>query len=903
MADRAGGGTSLRGMRERMVAAAQAIAAERRSQSGLQHQASTTTTTSMKSTFKPILDGSVLKNDEKQRLAKERREEKRRRDDANKEIQLLEKERKAKIYHEKQVEEKQRKLKEQKEKDEQRRMSVEEKRKQKLEEDQERYKAVLSRIVERSNSRADSKKRWSWEGPIAEGKPAADIKDGKMGKRSSSLNRKYTDAQLHSDKNQPVGRPPGTHALVPCMARSNRSRSSHELQSVIVIPSMPESGTSELSDQTPISKSTKVLHNKNVRKPPRKSRGQEPAKGRLPPTFKVPASLRMEVASPSQEVKVVTSKMSRASLPAIELGERFNPDGQLTSSADKAVCETNLETCVGVSLESSPGDSLDPSPEVSTESSEALSVNPSPEVSIDSSGEVSLGTSSPDVSVEVSPEASLVEIPLDVKVEVLPEHPMELPRAQYADQMNQLSESATDEITGPSSDMKNARQKTEMSSGHLAKKLTSNNPCYASSSLTGGGSRISKPKCPPSPVMSKSSAQYSLTYKITPVQQMLYMPNSISRHERMRGMTPKPKSQDLDLGNKTTPGVVNKEEATKILSEKRRLIREQREKESQKVAVEDHTQSLAPAPVLNLPSAPVLNLLPSNSRKEKDLEVPGEDVPSQPQTSDDADLQKSDYIPQKQDLAKAGGSSEPDDQKKGDAKTKAQEEADKRKKEHERIMLQNLKERLERKKRIEEIMKRTRRTDWIPSKAAGSLSKAEDADDEDEADDEQESDSETDLSDDRNSSASLSSEETSLKPQIRLRNAKKSTKLIFLDPTSTQLRPGTRVFFDCGAKSAQPMSSKGAGAVTKGARTLSKRATTSRSIKGKSLEANKSLDSSKSLVPPEQEWYCSTVIDMSNDTETLIRRAAHIKKYHPRGSLSVCKNLPNDDKSSSQSDK
>ncbi|XP_054978215.1 MAP7 domain-containing protein 3 [Sorex araneus] len=897
MADRAGGGTSLRGMRERMVAAAQAIAAERRSQSGLQHQS--TTATSMKSTFKPILDGSVLKNDEKQRLAKERREEKRRRDDANKEIQLLEKERKAKIYYEKQVEEKQRKLKEQKEKDEQRRMSVEEKRKQKLEEDQERYKAVLSRIVDRSNSRVDSKKRWSWEGPIAEGKPAADTKDGKMGKRSSSLNRKCTDTQQHSDKNQPAGRPPGTHALVPCMARSNRSRSSHELQSVIVIPSMPEPGTSNLSDQTAISKSTNVLHNKTGRKAPRKSRAQEPAKGRLPPTFKVSASLRMEVASPSQEVtsKVVTSKMSRASLPAIELGECFNPDGRLTSSADKAVCETNLAACVGVSSESSPGDSLDPSTEVSTESSEAQSVNPSPEVSIDSSGEVSLGTSSPEVSVEVSPEASLVEIPLDVKVEVLPEHPVELPHVQFADQTNQLNESATDEIARPSSDMKNTRQKTEMSASHLVKKLlTSNNPCYASPSLAVGGSRISKPKCPPSPVMFKSPAQYSLTYKVTPVQQMLYIPNTINRHERMREVTPKPKSvpQDPDLGNKATPGVINKEEATKILSEKRRLIREQREKELQKDAVEDHTQSLAVAPVLNLPSS---------SRKEEDLAVPREDGPSQPQTSDEADLQKSADAPQKQELAKATGSSEPDNQKKGDAKTKAQEEADKRKKEHERIMLQNLKERLERKKRIEEIMKRTRKTDWIPSKAAGTLSKAEDADDEDEADDEQESDSETDLSDDRNSSASLSSEETSLKPPIRLRNAKKSTKLIFLDPTSTQLRPGTRVFFDCGAKSAQPMSSKGAGAMTKGARTLSKRATTSRSIKGKSLEANKSLDSPKSLVPPEQEWYCSTVIDMSNDTETLIRRAAHIKKYHPRGSLSVCQNLPNDGKSSPSSDK
>lgn len=54
---------------------------------------------------------------------------------ANKEIQLLEKERRSRIRYEKQMEEKKRKLREQKEKDEQRRISAEEKRKQKLREE------------------------------------------------------------------------------------------------------------------------------------------------------------------------------------------------------------------------------------------------------------------------------------------------------------------------------------------------------------------------------------------------------------------------------------------------------------------------------------------------------------------------------------------------------------------------------------------------------------------------------------------------------------------------------------------------------------------------------------------------------------------------------------------------
>ncbi|KAF6091008.1 MAP7 domain containing 3 [Phyllostomus discolor] len=151
MAERAatGGRTHLRGMRERTDTATNAIAQEKRSQHRFSMSSSQSSNT--RSPFKLVTDGSVLKNDIKQQLAKERREEKRRQQDATKEMQLLEKERKAKIQYEKQMEEKQRKLREQKQKDEQRRISAEEKRKQKLREDKEKFKAVVSRTLERNN--------------------------------------------------------------------------------------------------------------------------------------------------------------------------------------------------------------------------------------------------------------------------------------------------------------------------------------------------------------------------------------------------------------------------------------------------------------------------------------------------------------------------------------------------------------------------------------------------------------------------------------------------------------------------------------------------------------------------------------------------------------------------------
>ncbi|NXR19975.1 MAP7 protein, partial [Cinclus mexicanus] len=125
----------------------------------------------------------MLRTEERQRLARERREE-REKQHAAKETQILEKERKAKLQYEKQLEERQRKLKEMKQKEEQRRAAVEEKRKQKIEEEKERYEAVLHRTLERSQRLETRQKRWSWGGSVT---PDSEGKTGKQHcKRSPS---------------------------------------------------------------------------------------------------------------------------------------------------------------------------------------------------------------------------------------------------------------------------------------------------------------------------------------------------------------------------------------------------------------------------------------------------------------------------------------------------------------------------------------------------------------------------------------------------------------------------------------------------------------------------------------------------------------------------------------------
>nr|XP_008119687.1 PREDICTED: MAP7 domain-containing protein 3 isoform X9 [Anolis carolinensis] len=168
MADGSGaaGSSSLKGLREQMVAAAQALAEERRIQSG-GSPVPIQSPVNVKALTKPVIDGSMLKSEERQRLARERREE-REKQYAAKESQILEKEKKARLQYEKQMEEKQKRLKEQKLKEQQRRAAVEEKRKQKIEEEKERYEAVVHRTLERSQRLETRQKRWSWGGSVTD---------------------------------------------------------------------------------------------------------------------------------------------------------------------------------------------------------------------------------------------------------------------------------------------------------------------------------------------------------------------------------------------------------------------------------------------------------------------------------------------------------------------------------------------------------------------------------------------------------------------------------------------------------------------------------------------------------------------------------------------------------------
>ncbi|XP_044090225.1 MAP7 domain-containing protein 3 isoform X4 [Neovison vison] len=873
MAERAGSGTSLRGMRERMVAAAHAIAEERRNQSSFSTHPSQSA--NIRSAFKPVIDGSVLKNDVKQRLAKERREETKRQQEATKETQLLEKERKSRIQYEKQMEEKQRKLKEQKEKDEQRRISAEEKRKQKLQEERERFKAVLCRTLERSNRVDHRQKRWSWEGSTAvnpETKTASkrSISTEKLEqdtsglqkqmsvssaglqssvakkkiekKRSSSLTRRSNKLQAPSETVQVEEKPTArqsytslresnliTRLLVPTKASIARSKSAASLS----VPGKDTSGThsaliqyinmplrSHSSDEL---KNTMALRKAAAAGPPQE-------KVEAPPDVSVEAAPHVKVEATPEATVEVAPEVSMDAAPkatveaapevtveaAPEVTVEAAPEATVEAASEATVeaapeatvevapegsveapCEAGVEA-LPESMVTSPEGSVDVSPEASVDpsspeasvdpSSPEVSVDPSPEVSLDSSPEVSMDAS-PDVSMEASSEASVEASPKS-SVGVSPEASLDTsPGASvkaFPKESVEVSSKASPKVGAEASSkvkVKDSPQKSEMdkqaSNPATKKRPPSHIPCYKWPSSPASGWRppspisinrqMQKNRPPsPSPVMSKQS-QSSLSYKVIPVQRSLLAQNALGSLGKKREGVPKAASSaeavspkqmvSEESSNKSTPGTMNAKEATKILAEKRRLAREQREREER---IQKEREQSKP-----------------KDAAEKAAEV------------------------QREEFAKLEDGQQQKEMKEGSPDLEDQ-----------KVLLQ----------RIEEIMKRTRKTDSNTAKAAEPF--VDNTYEEDEADDEDESESDDNSFDDLRPSAFINGMDSSTKLKTHFKNMKKNTpKLVFLDATSGQVRRETKTFFNGDMKNSRQKSAKDPLAQAKGTRSPTKRMT------------------------------------------------------------------------------
>ncbi|XP_074818821.1 MAP7 domain-containing protein 3 isoform X7 [Natator depressus] len=597
-----GGGSSLKGLREQMVAAAQAIAEERRNQSGIS-PVPVQTAINIKAATKPVIDGSTLRTEERQRLARERREE-REKQNAAKETQIFEKEKKAKLQYEKQMEEKQRKLKEQKQKEEQRRAAVEEKRKQKIEAEKERYEAVVHRTLERSQRLETRQKRWSWGGSVTSNsdsktEPQTADEGGAANKRSTSTaNLKQTEAVINK-------RLSSSAALLnsPDRSTTKRSASLNRLSNKVSLQSeQPPPKGSQVEQKGGTEKKRSMSLNRISSKPHSSPELEKVKKEERPASAS-------SISSPIQTPKVpVRSRSIDRLKTTVSSSDTRSPE-----SAQKLETEKQSP---------SPAGRRPPSPSISARRRSPSPANLAKRPSSPSAARQNQKARPPSPSVLKQRPSSPTTVSKPAPIQRLPLTP---------------------------SVMNITKKKPEM-------------------------------ECKPKDKCEEGAGQEHGT-------------SPTSERETV-AISAKTKEES---SSKTIPGTTTAEEAAKILAEKRRLAREQREREDQERIQREEEE---------------------RSREEEMVKKMIEDKVQREEALQRLEEEKrlDDEEQQRQAEERVRKEQEEQEKLREEAEAKAQEEAERQRQERERIMQQNMQERLERKKRIEEIMKRTRKSDQNEAK-------------------------------------------------------------------------------------------------------------------------------------------------------------------------------------------
>ncbi|XP_032629069.1 MAP7 domain-containing protein 3 isoform X9 [Chelonoidis abingdonii] len=655
-----------------IVAAAQAIAEERRNQSGIS-PVPVQTAINLQTATKPVIDGSILRTEERQRLARERREE-REKQNAAKETQIFEKEKKAKLQYEKQMVEKQRKLKEQKQKEEQRRAAVEEKRKQKIEAEKERYEAVVHRTLERSQRLETRQKRWSWGGSVTSNsdsktEPQTADEGGAANKRSTSTaNLKQTEAVINK-------RLSSSAALLnsPDRSTTKRSASLNRLSNKVSLPSeQPPPKGSQVEQKGGTEKKRSTSLNRISSKPHSSPELEKVKKEERP-------ARRSQISPLESNVISRLLAPTQASLARSKSAATLSADGQ--DPSESHLCPR------------------------SASASSISSPNQTPKVPVRSRSIDRLKTtvSSSDTSSPESTQKSVTE-----------------------------KQSPSPAGRHPPSPSVSARRRSP-SPANLAKRPSS--PSTA---------RQNQKARPPSPSLLKQRPSSPTTVsKPAPIQRLPLTPSVMNITRKKPEMECKPKDNckeetgqehgpsptseretvaiaaktKEESSSKNIPGTTRAEEAAKILAEKRRLAREQREREDQeRIQREEEERSRE--------EEMVKKMIADKAQREEELRRLEEE-----KRLDDEEQQR-------QAEERVRKEQEEQEKLREEAEAKAQEEAERQRQERERIMQQNMQERLERKKRIEEIMKRTRKSDQNEvkneEKSANEAEEEEDAEEEEE---------------------------------------------------------------------------------------------------------------------------------------------------------------------------
>ncbi|XP_020779073.1 ensconsin isoform X2 [Boleophthalmus pectinirostris] len=649
----ADGATTLKGLRAQMAAAAQAQAEERRSLTGTSPVPAANTAAKAQG-CKPVIDGATLRIDDKLRVARERREEAEKQQ-ALRESQIMERERKSKIQVERQMEERQKKVEEQRKKEEQKRLAAEEKRKQKQEEEKEHYKAVMLRTLER-NQRVDQRqKRWSWGGLDS---------DGRAGDSDASASSPVTIVISPASPEKPLR----------SRQVDNRSTSTTNLKQ----PS--EAGISKR-----LSSSSSALG----KSPDKSFKARSSSCNRLPSNRNAAQVTKEDVKKPQVEQTGRSMKMRSSSLTRVSVARPQSPakpdkgrtDDQArkppVSSVDEGLL-SRLLTPTQASLARS-------------KSAAALSAE---------------GTDSPEC--HLCPRSASAS----------PLHPSRGPvRSRSSDRHKSgMSTSVSaDGALDHSVNRPTGAQRPASPSTSTRNRSPSPAPNAAPMRTPSPGAAKQNSKArPPSPgaLKQRPPSPQPITSKPPPIQKPALTPTGPptlrKRDSKSKDLcsvqpvgAPSPdssKAKEKDDAKGGT-GTNTAAEAAKILAENRRLMREQKEKEEQLRIQREEEERVRLEEEKRLAEEAQLKRLEEEKQLAEERRIREEEEARQ--AEEERVKAAAEEAQRQAELQK----------EKEEAEARALEDAKRVQEERERLMQQNQQERMERKKRIEEIMKRTRKGD------------------------------------------------------------------------------------------------------------------------------------------------------------------------------------------------
>ncbi|XP_024117749.1 MAP7 domain-containing protein 2 isoform X7 [Oryzias melastigma] len=618
------GATTLKGLRAQIAAAAQAQAEERRSLAG-NSPGPTGDTLAKPQGCKPVIDGSSLRVDDRLRVAKERREEAERQQ-ALRESQIMERERKAKLQVERQLEERQKKLEEQRRKEEQKRLAVEEKRKQKQEEEKEHYEAVMRRTLERSQRLEQRQKRWSWGGQSPD-------QDSRAGESDASVSSPVTIVVSSAPPEKPEKSaqadkrfPSATNLKQPAATISKRLSSSATL---IKSPDKSAKPRSSSCNRLPSNGNDAQAANEDGKK-----------------------LQSQQTCGTGRSVKKRSSSLSRVSG-----GRAQTPAKSDKGTTDDQECHLCPRSASASPLPPPRGPVRSRSIDRQKKSGMTTSV----------SADGALDPSLKDKS-SVSPGGKQPSCPSSTLGRNRSPSPAPNP--------------APKRTPSPSAAKQSPRMRPP-SPGAMKQRPPSPQPTSAKPPP------IQKPALTPTgpPTLRKrDSKTKDHQGSPTPVQPLAPQPSDAS----------KTKEKDESKGGTGTNSAA---EAAKILAENRRLMREQKEREEQLRIQREEEEKLRKEEENRQQEEARLKRLEEEKKLAEERKIKEEE---EARLAEEEKVRLAEEEAQKQaELLK----------ERQEAEAKALEEAERVRVERDRIMQQNQQERMERKKRIEEIMKRTRKGD------------------------------------------------------------------------------------------------------------------------------------------------------------------------------------------------